>query len=457
MAVVSWRRFLPLHLVLGGLALCLFFVNCSGGSSGGPAPISVEGGLGVMTKLSEVPYSVDSSDFTIENYKLSATSGPIYFQFVSACSTKCPVVVVSMPYTGITWSNDPQDLAWAAKDPSGAGILAADVNGPDYLEGSGEVIPYYNSSISDAVGFGGIFLKSEVSTIIVYNRFYLGRSLDQYANDFTQVLNHLQNFPSIDISQVATIGSSMGGFVALHGSRTAKVKPKVMVGVTPLLDLPNQFDFMSSVATRIYGNPSLLLSTQNFFRSYLRRMKNVKEFYTSELLAQQNSTSKVLVIHDTWDTVVPISQWQQFGSIRSLDSFIFQHASEIDHNSFKIDHSQASEGFSNNAALPIYMSYILSRLKPDSQSKNVYYDSSVLLTTLTQVKEAQDRGQNISWLKNFMTDLCTSNLMMKDFTGALVTLAGSQFVGGVLLNIWNAPTSIEDGCNYLALNSTMFD
>lgn len=276
----SWRK--PgffLAITLGGLASSLLFVNCSG-SPFDPTPVTKEGELSTITKLSEVPYSVDSSDYTVENYKLAIEDGPVYFQFVSACSTKCPVVVASLPYTGISWSNDPLDLIWAAKDPSGTGILTADVNGPNYVPGSGDVIAYYNSSVNDAVGFGGIFLKSGVSTILVYNRFYLGRKLNSYANDFAHVLNNLSHFSTIDTTRVALLGASLGGFVALHGSRSAKVKPNVVVGITPLLDAQTEYDFMSSVNTRITSNPNLLTSSQNFFRSYLRRLDGVQSAFT---------------------------------------------------------------------------------------------------------------------------------------------------------------------------------
>ena len=433
------------------------FLNCSQ-SEQQKAPQNSAQSSDSLSLLSETPYTIDSSNYTIQNYKLTTESGRIYFQFVSACATKCPVVVVSLPYTGINWSGDSLDQLWGAKDPSGLGIIAADVNGPNYNAVSSDVIAYYNSPVSDAVGFGGIFLNSGVSTVLVYNRFYLGRKLDQYVNDFTKVLNYLPNFKTIDTSQVALLGASLGGFVSLHASRQSTIKPKVIVGITPLIDLENEYPFMNTVNSRVTSNPSLLTSSGNFFRSYLRRMDGVQlnQFNCSQL-ASGNASSQILIIHDTWDTIVPIIQWQNYSAIRPVDSFIFQHATGINFNTFSMDHGQASEGFNKNAIVPIFMSYILSRLKAPSETKSIYYYYNDFLIAIIQAKEAKVRGQNINWIKNLMTDLCTNNTNLKDISGTMSQLTGAQFVGGVLVNIWNAPTTIDQGCQYLVDHPLYFN
>ncbi len=437
----------------------LIFVNCSSPKTDGAVEsvTNTDPGL-ILVKLSETPYEIDSGKYNVQNFRLMTASGPIYFQFVAACPTTCPAVVVSLPYTGISWTGDPMDLDWAAKDPTGQGILTADINGPNYLPGSGDVIAYYHSSIPDAVGFGGVFLNSGVSAVVVYNRFYLGRKLKDYAQDYTEVLNHLADLKLIDTSRVASIGASLGGFVSLHASRKSVIKPKVIVGVTPLIDLESEFDFMSTESTRITANPSLLAFAENFFRSYLRRMSVAPlSDFTYSKLAVENKTSQILVIHDTWDAVVPIAQWQNLSAARPVDSFIFQHASPINFNTFKIDHGQPSEGYSNKAVMPIYMSYILSRLTDPDADKNIYYYYNDFLTTLIQVKEAKDRGQKIGWIKTLMTDLCTPNTIMKDISATFSQISGAQFVGGVLLNVWKAPTTIDGGCDYLLAHPDFFN
>lgn len=104
------------------------------------------------------------------------------------------------------------------------------------------------------------------------------------------------------------------------------------------------------------------------------------------------------------------------------------------------------------AYLKSYLSLV--RLK-FSSLKYYYYND--FATALMHVKAAQGRGQNIAWLKNLMTDLCTPNMVMKDVTGTIGTMAGAQFVGGVLLNIWGAQTTIEQGCDYLSAHPTIFN
>ncbi len=457
---MKWSKLKAHIFIFSSSIACILtsiaFVNCSSPVNTTP-DLSLSNATDSLIALSETPYSIDSSNYTVKNYKLVTTSGIIFFQFVSACSTKCPVVVVSLPYTGVAWSQDLLDVEWGKKDPSGKGVVTPDVNGPGYNSSSGDIIAYYNSSLSDAVGFGGVFLKSGVSTVIVYNRFYLGRKLDQYVNDFTQVLNHLSDLGSIDTNKVAVLGASLGGFVPLHASRKSFVKPVAMVGVTPLLDLPNEFSTMSSTAKRITSNPSLLSFTQSFFNSYLRRMNQVAtNQFTSDLLALETPNSNILVIHDSWDTVVPISQWQYLSSLRKIDSFIFQHASAIDYNTFSTGHSQISEGYTNNAVMPIYMSYILKRLVAPSESKTIYYYYNDFVSALAQVKMAQSRGQNISWMYGLLSDLCTDNMTMKDLGGSFGQLSGAQFAGGVLTNIWTEPTTIGQACQYLSTHPHIF-
>ena len=179
--------------------------------------------------------------------------------------------------------------------------------------------------------------------------------------------------------------------------------------------------------------------------------------YTAEKLASENTISKILVIHDTWDTLVPIEQWQSLKTHRSIDSFIFQHATGINFNTFTIAHGQPSEGYADKSVYPIYMSYILSRLKAPSEPKIIYYFYNDFLIALIKVKEAQDRGQNISWLKNLMTDLCVENTTLKDISATIGPLSGAQLVGGILLNVWNTPTTIDQGCGYLATHPTFFE
>ena len=167
----------------------------------------------------------------------------------------------------------------------------------------------------------------------------------------------------------------------------------------------------------------------------------------------------MLIIHDTRDNIVPITQWALFKTQRIIDSFIFQHAGSIDYNSFTMGHGQASEGYSNEKITPVYMSYILSRLKTPSESKVIYYSSPEFFTALNEVKLAQTRGQNISWFKNFILDLCTINFTLTDYSPVsnFGTISGELMAGGIISNTWGQPTTIANGCSYLQTHPTVFD
>lgn len=289
-----------LSSVLIAFLTTVLFVNCSSKVTDSPAAK-----VSALELLSTTPYSFISQNYEIKNYKLNSSDGAVYFQVIPGCSDLCPVVVVSMPYNGIPWTNDAGDLRWSTNFPTGA--LTDDVDGPNFVVGSGQQIAFYQSSIAVTVGFGAIFLPSKVTAVLVYNRFYLGRKMDNYVNDFVSVVNELHRFSYIDTSKMGFLGSSLGGFVSSHASRKTAVKPLAIVGITPLINLKSEQTEMSTVSARITSNPTSLLASQNFYNSYLRRMAGVDvNFYTSQTLANENTTSKILVIHDTWDTIVSI-------------------------------------------------------------------------------------------------------------------------------------------------------
>lgn len=434
------------------LLTVLFFGNCSRDVSN--FPVTYESAI---EKLSVDHFSLDGSSYAVENYALSGTDGPVYFQIIPGCADRCPVVVVSMPYNGISWTTNPDDVRWANGLPTGG--LALDVDGPGYVTGSGQQIPYYNSSVPQTVGSAGLFLPSGVTVVLIYSRFYLGRKMNQYVSDFVQVVNSLKKFSFVDLNKMGFLGSSLGGFISLHASRFVGVKPLAIAGITPLIDLKSEQLEMSSVAARITSNPILLSSSENFFNSYLRRMVGVDlDQYASSRLASDNTESKILVIHDTWDTIVSINQYLTLQALRPVDGFIFQHASNINFNTFTLDHAQSIEGFSHEKIIPVYMAYLLNRLKPANEDKIIFYSSADFLTAVSEVKLAHDRGQNISWFRNFISDLCTSGFYLKDYatSGNLGTLTGVQMAGGIITNIWNRPTSVANGCAYLIANPNMF-
>lgn len=408
--------------------------------------------------ISTMPHNFMGQNYQIENYRLRDSTNPVYFQVIPGCSNSCPAVVISMPYHGIPWSNETADIEWSNKFPTGA--LTDDVNGPDYTPGSGQQIAYFHSSVSETVGYGSFFLPSKVNVVIVYNRFYLGRKMDQYVNDFIDVVNTLKYFSYIDTSKMGFLGTSLGGFVSLHASRKTDIKPAVVVGITPLLDLKKEQEEMRTADTRITSNPALLQSTQNFFNSYLRRINSTTvDQFTSQSVASENTDSKILVIHDTWDTIVSINQYYEFVTQRAIDAFIFQHASAINYNTFIMDHSQAGEGYTHDKALPVYISYLLNRIKSTDEEKIIYYTSSEFLNGITEIKAAQSRNQSISWFKNFIQDLCSNGIVLKDYSASsnLGTLTGQKLAGGIIVNIWGAPTTIDNGCAYAQANPNIFD
>tara|TARA_B110001454_G_C12723300_1_gene436374 strand:- start:39138 stop:40424 length:1287 start_codon:yes stop_codon:yes gene_type:complete len=401
--------------------------------------------------LQESTYNFLGVNYPMKMGKFISPSLPqnVYFQWIeNGCQKNCRTVVIVNPYGGIDWSDDEGDKKWLQRNGAANGALYADEEGPGFIAGSSIGTLYYKKQTSsEAASMGAVFLPNKVSVLVVSHRFYRGRNLKNYIEEFQKVVSFFVESGTIDPNRMAFFGASLGGFISLHSALDFKYPPKALALLTPLIDLKKQVQFLDNLPTLI-SDSSVVTAYGEFFDPYLRRIfdftggrpaqvPDAYQPYTIEGIVPRLK-SKALILHDTWDTLTPVSEaisLQQQSSAYS-NIVLYQHASPIVWNTFKKDHSQTGEGLNPENTWPWYSLFIYSQLLDSTETIVLYYDYSKFTTSLIDAKSAAGRSQDISWLRNRMLDLCSTRVRLIDYTGQIGEVTGRFYVQQIMLNVW---------------------
>lgn len=445
------RSLRALFLIATSTIVAVLFVNCSRGSDSQPSDPGVTATSESMEWLIESNYSFLNVDYPMKmgKYSSSALPQPVYFQWVAnGCQSNCRTLVVVNPYGGIDWSNEEGDRTWLNRSGAAAGYIRADDEGPGYIAGSSIGTLYYKKQTpSEGVSMGAFFLPNKVSLLVVSHRFYRGRNLKTYLQEFQNVVSYFIEQGTVDPNRMAFFGASLGAFISLHSALDFKYPPKALALLTPLIDLKKQVQFLDSLPT-VITNSAVVTAYGEFFDPYLRRIFDFTGGRPEQVPAAYSPftiegivprlKSKTLILHDTWDTLTPVSEaisLQQQSSAQS-DIVLYQHSTGIVWNTFNKDHSQPSEGLNTENTLPWYSLFVYNQLLEPTESIVLYYDYLKFTNSLIDAKSAANRSQNISWLKNRMLDLCSTRIRMIDYTGQIGEVTGRFYTQQVMQNIW---------------------
>jgi len=417
--------------------------------------------------LAENTYNFLGKNYKAKTGKIISNDGstPIYVEWLSNCQSNCPTVVISNPYAGIDWSDDQQDKVWLSK-PNSTGAFYADSEGPivDLIDQSLGKIFFQSQTLNQTSSLGAIYLENNLSVLIVNNRFYRGRNLKIYIEEFKKSVKFFIENKYIDSSKMAFWGASLGGMISTYAALDTAYPPKALALITPLLDYKKFYAHSDSITSKVSDN-TVKQAYLDFFAPYLRRIidfskgtpeqkPDVFALYDVNYIAN-NLNSNVLMIHDTWDTLVPYQATiELYDLIKNKSHFttnlvLHQHSSEIIWNTFKLDHAQESEGYNNDNANLFYPAFILNQLLSADQSKWIYYDYIKVAKMLVEFRAAEGRGQNISWLKSRFKDLCHENIRLYDTTMTIGEVSGRYFVQQVMKNIWNFDKPENQICSEL--------
>ena len=455
------RSSLKLLLLLFSIVTTIiFFTNCSTNSNSANLDKNQNNlnSTQDMTSmsLSESSYTFLDKTFKTTQYKLTPKDGSaaLYVQWVSNCTYKCPTVVIANPYSGIDWTDDPIDQQWVQKPNAYSGIFVNDSLGPQNssIDASLGNLFFQAQTPEQTASMGALFLTNNVSVLIINNRFYRGRNLKIYVDEFKKATQYFIENNYINADQMAFWGASLGGFITAYASIQTPYPPKALAVLTPLLDLKKQYLYTDAVLG--YSNKSdVQFAYQDFFAPYKRRIldftkdtpsvnPHAYEPYTLNYLAQ-NLKSDFLTIHDTWDTLVPVDQSLDLTNAliaknKNVTLIVHQHATSINWDTFKRDHAQTdlNEGYTNENSYLFYTSFILNRVLPMTQNKVLLYDFNKVSKMLVEIKASENRGQNIKWIKGSFSELCSTNNSLVDYTHTIGTITGRYFVQQAMKNIW---------------------
>ncbi len=415
--------------------------------------------------LGSSSYSVIGKSFPIKLLKIKSNlnTESVYAQFIPACKNSCPLLIVSDPYIGINWTGELVDRKWAERPNAVNGFIHADDDGPGYdPKTSIGTIWYSNISPSNIAGVGAPFLLNQISILIVHNRFYAGRNLKNYYEDFIRAANATPLLKEVNTNKIGFYGNSLGGYVALNGYLNSTIKPNAIVLQSPLMDLESQSNYLDTLPILITKNSNLLFEYQKFFDPFARRIFDFTRgtpatapdaFHDYKI---DNFASKIqtptLLLHDTWDTIIPFENSYKLFNLNRKNIFPiwFMHATDIDFNNFQLGHNQSSEGLNGNNTSPFIQLFFFKNLKITNFAPVLYYNSIDLTAAIKQWHGASQRGQDISWLKDRLVDFCFSpRLLIYDLSPAAIHGTAKSFLVRTLENIWGIKKSEQEICDFI--------
>jgi hypothetical protein len=495
-----------------GILLLIFYSNCSPNLSSSddtnrttnappdfpeaPLPMDVSDVVAsdflpdnLSTKvLSTKTESFAGADFAQEFLKITSNklADPVYVQLVKGCDftndTKCPLVLVAAPYFGIDWSQDPRDTLWAAKDPSHTGVFTDDTDGPHPKELPPDMkvvqFQYHLLETKQTLADTAFFLRNNVSVALVYSRFYLGRNVSNYVHDFLLAYYGLSSGSTSRLTtgstnsksrSVSFYGTSLGGFISLHAAALTGYLnlqnsqlpiPKSTVAISPLVDLSLQMNYLDQLSQLLNNNSEKQSWYQTFFNPYLRRIAAVKNNprWTYSFV-KQYIPSPTLIVHDTWDTLIPSTQpellfptkEQVSHQTNTFQAVWYQHNQPIDYNTFAGDHAQPSEGLTLQGTWPFAQAFIYNQFLMNNWSNPsivIPIDFSKLNTAMNLFRDNKKHGQSLLWLKNRFKEFCQIPYYM-DINNPSIIYSKENFVVDNLKTLFSIQTPADKACDSL--------
>lgn len=391
--------------------------------------------------------------------KLISPSGhKTYMHWIPMNNNTKGAVIIFLPYEGLNWSDDPLDLVWYNRGPG----LANDDAGPFYDPATSSKINYNSLSVLDSVNSGLPYYTSGVSVLLVYGRFYSGANLLDHATDVATGLWFLNGHKNIPANLIGIQSGSWGGVGSLFGIQQSNVKPKVGAIFYPVSDSQKMKSYVQTEIRQLTSSTQVILNYDTFFDPYLRRIQHTVQLplYSGVNEYQQNDLTKVptniLFVHDEWDTLVPyqhtLSLMTQLNNPQNL-MYHHNHQQPLNYTTFALNHTQSAESMPNEAVLMWAYIYQLTQILPSGDSKIIFYSSSVFINQFQHVVSL--RGlKSTAHYKKILQLLCSSNLVMYDYTQAFPVASGLQLLNYMLNTYVSGWTSTEtNACEKLETQS----
>ncbi|MFY2556997.1 alpha/beta hydrolase family protein [Corallococcus terminator] len=362
-----------------------------------------------------------------------------------------PTMMLTRPYDGITWTGEAVDQKWAQRGPG----VHPDDSEPHHHAGSSPIA--FSISPPEFIAAESFFyLFHDFGVLNVFGRFYAGGDIQNDRDDMHAGMRFLAQAPGVDRSRIGVHGGSWGGFEALYAAADApaEVRPKVGVALFPLSDFARQYDYLTSVVPSRVSDPVLRNQYATFFEPYRRRIDATTGGppgtpgadygrWTREHLAPK-LTTPFLVIHEDWDTLVPVEQTQTLASLVGprLSAMYLLHLNAPDWNTRGLDHGLLV-GQYGHSVNTVTLGHLLTNLGGPSQLLFVPFVQDNLVTWLWEVRILQYFGRDMSAVAPRLRELADPRVVFFELTTGNVIL-GAEWVAISVNGLW--------GTQYTAAN-----
>lgn len=401
-----------------------------------------------ITNIRTETFTLVDKTYDLDLLKYESSNLKSYWQFVKSQARSRGTIIYSVPYEGADWIDDPIDQRWSEDPRALTGYLGDDVDGPDYNQESSKQVSYRRIPSQDMPVVGFDFSYNDYNVLYVYHRFYAGRYADDYVNEMVEAINWVrQQEPE---SEIGLYGGSLGGYIVSHASsKFTSNDIAAMVLVSPLLSWPMQESFLDSLLNLI-STATVLQGYQDFFEPYTRRFTSVESSGRDVV----KTSIPTLIIHDEWDTLVPIEQADKFVQDRNKSKIFlkYYHNSPINFETMVRDHAQPGSGMTGANIRPFYTAFFNNRIGENTEFKYIFYTESAADAMFVEMYTMKGLGKVMKGFQDSLGELCKDHFVMSELNQARGGEIGPTYIARKLNEVWGTSLNSTNVCDYLGTN-----
>lgn len=410
--------------------------------------------------LSNETYVDGATTYTYQLIKSqSGSKDPTYMQWIpNASNTTAAAVIIYYPYEGIDWSGEAVDAKWAAR---GAGAHPDD-DAPYYDSATSSNITYTPMPKLNAFSNASHFTINGMHALVVYGRFYAGKSIDSDIQSVVDAYRFLESKSTVDKNKIGIYSGSWGGIGVLFGSKVAtasyNLKPKVISLAYPVSDPKQLYSYIDSIPT-LTANVAKQAEYSAFFDPYKRRINKATEAllglptrydnYTHTQLVSNDAST--FIIHDDWDTLVPVTATSNLVTAMTLaDTYVYyqRHTTAIDFDTFLVNHSQTLQPIDFATALTWNYLFLVTELTDPANTRISLYSLSSFTAQFQHMVSMYYAGKNTTAFNKVLGLICKPNLFMNNVDTTNYIHSGSDIFFFMMDNYYQAgwAASGPDAC-----------
>ena len=437
---MKWIKFLSIIFITGVLG----FVGwaCSSSSSN-PSPETSSTGQTTTKVFFTEKLKLGDDQYDSQLIQHQGTSGTSYWNLIKGRNLSRGTIIYVVPYTGIDWSGEDLDKRWSSHSSALTGYWGDDVDGPLYNSATSKPL-FYQQIKKDQMPIAGLGMSfNGYDVLYVYHRFYAGRYAEDYVQDVVDAIAWLKSKnPS---EQIGLLGFSLGGFISSQVASRVPADLKAVALVSPLLSWPKQAQYLMDL-TGLIADTTKRQGYLDFFEPYTRRFSNPESKLDIPIFPVS-----ALIIHDQWDTLVPIAQADVFQALNTSNVTFLKHfhSTGIDYATMGREHFQTGSGQNSENVQPFYLAFLFNRIAPNSDTKFVLYTQDSMDKVFTEMRAQKLDGKDIIGFQKALKEMCKDHFIMYDTTKTAAPETAPVYLARKLNQVWGLSQTPTRICSYL--------